>query len=128
MLCGPYQIYCKNCQRQSNAIIYNKLYNTSEILTIILKREKDVEFQFSFDLNINEYVKDKSCDTNYELYGVLAHFGSFGKGGNFIVYCKSPINKQWYLYNDSEVTQCENVMYEIDSNSYPCVLFYQRKK
>ena len=131
LLSGPNQIYCNTCHRQSNAISYNKLYNCPEVLTIILNRGKglefNVEFQFPLDLNINKYVIDKNCDTNYELIGVLTHLGPSGMSGHFIAYCKSPINGQWYCYNDAEVTQCQNVMYEINSNGIPYVLYYQRK-
>ena len=131
LLFGPNQIYCNNCHRQSNAISYNKLFNSPEVLTIILNRGKglqfDVEFQFPFDLNINKYVIDQTCDTNYELIGVLTHLGPSGMSGHFIAYCKSPVNGQWYCYNDAEVTQCQNVMHEINSNGIPYVLYYQRK-
>ena len=131
LLSGPNQIYCNSCHKQSNAISYNKLYNSPEVLTIILNRGKglqfDVEFQFPLNLNINKYVIDKNCDTNYELIGVLTHLGPSGMSGHFIAYCKSPVNKQWYCYNDAQVTQCQNVMYEINSNGIPYVLYYQRK-
>ena len=48
--------------------------------------------------------------------------------GHFIAYCKSPTDNNWYRYNDAEVTQCQkqNVMYEINSNGIPYVLYYQR--
>ena len=132
LLFGPNQIYCNNCHRQSNALSFNKLYNCPEVLTIILNRGKglefNVEFQFPFNLNINKYVIDKNCNTNYELIGVLTHLGPSGMSGHFIAYCKSPVDQNWYLYNDAEVTHCqkENVMYEINSNGIPYVLYYQR--
>ncbi len=124
------QIYCNICRRQSDAFSFNKLYNCPEVLTIILNRGKglefDVEFKFPFSINIDKYVIDKSCDTNYELIGVLTHLGPSGMSGHFIAYCKSPVNKKWYRYNDAQVTQCSDVENEIKTNGIPYVLYYQR--
>ena len=114
----------------SNRIAYSRLYNSPEVLTIILNRGKglqfDVEFIFPLDLNINKYVLDKNCDTNYELVGVVIPIGS-EMSEHFIAFCKSPVNKKWYRYNDAVVTQCNNVMHEINSNGIPYILYYQRK-
>ena len=130
LLSGPNQIYCNICHKQSDAISFNKLYNCPEVLTIILNRGKglqfNVEFQFPLNLNINNYIIDKNCETNYELIGVLTHLGPSGMSGHFIAYCKSPVDKNWYRYNDAEVTQCQNTLYEINSNGIPYVLFYQK--
>ena len=130
LLYGPNQIYCTSCHRMSNRIAYSRLYNSPEVLTIILNRGKglqfDVEFIFPLDLNINKYVLDKNCDTNYELIGVVIPIGS-EMSEHFIAFCKSPVNKKWYRYNDAVVTQCNNVMHEINSNGIPYILYYQRK-
>jgi len=127
---GPNQIFCNSCHKYSNAFSYNKLYNCPEVLTIILNRGKgiqfDVEFKFPMYINIEKYVIDKSCETNYELIGVLTHLGPSGMSGHFIAYCKSPADKQWYCYNDSQVSSCTDVESEINSRGIPYVLFYQR--
>ena len=78
-------------------------------------------------LNVDKYIIDKSCETNYELIGVLTHLGPSGMSGHFIAYCKSPVDKNWYCYNDAQVTECYNdVENKINSNGIPYVLFYQR--
>ena len=130
LLSGPNQIYCNSCNRQTDALSYNKLYNCPEILTIILNRGKglefDVEFKFPMNLNIKKYVIEKNCNTNYELIGVLTHMGPSGMSGHFIAYCKSPVDKKWYCYNDAEVTQCIDPINQINANGIPYVLYYQR--
>ena len=132
LLNGPNSIYCNNCHLQTNALSFNKLYNCPEVLTIILNRGKglefDVEFQFPMKLNISKYVLDKSCDTQYELIGVLTHLGPSGMSGHFIAYCKSPVNKKWYCYNDAQITKCIDPEIEIKSNGVPYVLYYQKTK
>ena len=133
MLEGANQIFCNNCRLNSNASSCNKLYTCPEVLTIILNRGKGLEFkvEFSFPLTISieKYVTDKTCDPNYELIGVLTHHGPSGMAGHFVAYCKSPINGQWYFYNDATVTQCSSdVEREMQSNGIPYILFYQRRK
>ena len=132
LLNGQNKIYCNNCGRNSDALSFNKIYNCPEVLTIILNRGKglefDVEFIFPMNLNIEKYVIDKNCDTKYELIGVITHLGPSGMSGHFIAYCKSPVDKKWYCYNDAQVTQCVNAEYEINSRGIPYVLFYQKFK
>ena len=127
---GQNQIFCNNCHRCSDALSYNKLYNCPEVLTIILNRGKGLQFDVKFKLpmfiNIEKYVIDKSCETNYELIGVLTHLGPSGMSGHFIAYCKSPVDNNWYCYNDSQVSECTDVGSEINSRGIPYVLFYQR--
>ena len=127
---GSNQIYCNHCFNNSDALSYNRLYNCPEVLTIILNRGKglefNVEFEFPYNINIEKYVIDKSCDTNYELIGVITHLGPSGMSGHFIAYCRSPSDKKWYCYNDSQVNPCVDAKTEINSNGIPYVLYYQR--
>ena len=72
---------------------------------------------------------DKSCYSNYELFGVLTHLGGNGMDGHFIAYCKSPVDHNWYFYNDAIVKKCdENVESDIHSKGIPYILFYQKRK
>ena len=134
MLEGSNQIFCNNCRLSSDATSCNKLYTCPEVLTIILNRGKGLEFEvmFSFplELSIEKYVTDKSSKPNYELIGVLTHYGPSGMAGHFVAYCKSPINGEWYFYNDADVTHKNkiNIENEMQSNGVPYILFYQRVK
>jgi len=131
MLDGANQIYCNSCRQNSNAISSKKLYTCPEVLTIILNLEKgsqfEVEFSFPMTISIEKYITDKTSDPNYELIGVVNHHGQSGMASHFVAYCKSPVNGQWYFYNDSTVTQCSSNV-EIYSNGIPNILFYQRRK
>ena len=129
-LFGANQIFCNSCHRSSDAVSYNRLYNCPEVLTIILNRGKglefDVEFKFPMYINIQKYVEEKNSNTNYELIGLITHLGESGMSGHFIAYCKSPVNNNWYCFNDSQVTKCVNPENEINSCGIPYVLFYQK--
>jgi len=129
---GNYQIYCNQCQRLADALSSNKLYNCPKVLTIILNRGKgiefDVEFQYPMKFNISKYIMIKTDETNYELIGVIAHLGESSMSDHFIAYCKSPVDKNWYFYNDAIVQKCENPEEEINSRGIPYVLFFQKIK
>ena len=46
--------------------------------------------------------------------------------GQYIAYCKNPINQQWYKYIEDLVNLINNnILDEINNSFFPCVLFYQ---
>ena len=133
MLNGPNQIYCNHCFQLSDATTGNKLFTSPEVLTIILNRGKGLEFDVNFEypliLDIDKYIMDKSQKNNkYELICVLTHLGPSGMSGHFIAFCKSPVDKQWYCYNDASVSQCGDPRYQNNNEieGLPYVLFYQK--
>ena len=130
LLNGENKIFCNNCHRMSDALSYNKLNTCPEVLTIILNRGKglefDVRFTFPLKLYIRKFVKYINCSASYELIGVITHLGQNNMGGHFIAYCKSPVDKKWYCYNDAFVNPIRDVEKEVNSKGIPYVLFYQR--
>ena len=46
----------------------------------------------------------------YKLVGVVAHIGSGGNYGHYISYVK--INKQWFMFNDDEISEVDDFMLE----------------
>ena len=131
-LFGDNQIFCESCKRNSDALSYDRLYNCPEVLTIILNRgeglEFDVQFKFPMHINLEKYVKDKNCHTNYELIGLIVHLGENEMTAHFIAYCKSPMDNNWYCYNDTKVDKCKDPENEINSHGTPYALFYQTFK
>ena len=133
LLNGQNQTYCNNCNQLSNATTGNKLFTSPEVLTIILNRGKGLEFDVNFEypliLDIDKYVMDKSQKNNkYELICVLTHLGPSGMSGHFIAFCKSPVDKKWYCYNDASVSLCGDPRYQNNNEieGLPYVLFYQK--
>ena len=134
-LSGSNQIYCNRCGIMTDAENINTIYNSPEVLTIILNRGKgiqfDVYFEYPLELNIDNFVLDKTCKNNhYELICVLTHLGPSGMSGHFVAFCKSPVDGKWYLYNDAQVNNVadprdrDNTLIE----GLPYVLYYQKKK
>ncbi len=58
----------------------------------------------------------------------FASFGPTGMSWHFIAFCKSPVDKNWYCYNDDSVSQCDEPRIqnnnEVEGLSY--ALFYQK--
>ena len=75
-------------------------------------------------INIDKYIIDKSCDTNYELIGVITYLGPINMSGYFIAFNKSSVDKEWYVYNDSQVKELSR--WE-ESSQYVYVLFYMKE-
>ena len=130
MLFGQNQIYCNSCNCLSNAVTANKIFTSPEVLTIILYRgEFNINFEYPLFLDIDKYIMDKSQKNNkYELICVLAHLGPSKISGNFIAFCKSPVDKQWYCYNDENVSECSEPRFQNNNENEvtPYVLFYQK--
>ena len=88
--------------------------------------------KFIFVLNIEKYVQDKKKgdNYNYELICILTHIGPSGMAGHFIAFCKSPIDNNWYCYNDAIVSKCIDPRNQSNKQieGIPYVLFYQKYK
>jgi hypothetical protein len=135
VLNGANRIYCNECKVNSDALSRNEMFTCPEVLTIILNRGKGLEFDVIFEyplfIDISKFVENKSSlgGSNYELICILAHLGPSGMSGHFIAFCKSPVDNNWYCYNDSFVSECDDPMIEMNNNeieNIPYVLFYQK--
>ena len=140
---GPNQMYCNSCRMNADFEMWNKIYKHPEVLIIILNRGKGIEFQVPFqyplNININKYINKDQNNENYknnenveyELISVITHIGDSSMSGHFIACCKSPVDQEWYCYNDAIVSECKNptnIFGTNNTNSIPYVLFYQNKK
>ena len=127
---GENSMYCNNCKQQLPASYQTILYTTPEILILVLNRGKGIEFkvklEFPEKLNLENYVKMKNTGYQFQLIGVVTHMGESGASGHFIAYCKSPIDKEWYRYNDDLVTTVTNFQKEIIDYAMPYILFYEK--
>ena len=125
-------MYCNNCHLQFPAVYKTILTTGPEILLIILNRGKGIQFdvkcEFVLQLNLYEYIEIKSTGFMYDLVGVVTHLGEGASSGHFIAYCKSPIDHNWYKYNDDIVSPVFNFVEEVINYAMPYILFYQKIK
>ena len=126
---GENSMYCNICKSQESALYQSYIVNSPEIIIIILNRGKGIEFnvklEFTEILDISNYTK---CNDNllYKLIGVVTHLGESGASGHFIAYCKSPIDDQWYNYNDDLCFPVTNFYQQVIDYAMPYILFYQK--
>ena len=81
--------------------------------------------------DLDEYLIKLNCNnqylgTRYELIGIIIHTGNSGMDGHFFTYCKSPVNRKWYWFNDAIVQRINDPIQEI--RGIPYLLFYQKIK
>ena len=126
---GDNSMYCNVCKSQESAFYQSYIVNTPEIIIIILNRGKGIEFnvklEFTEFLDIRKYAKYND-NLTYELIGVVTHLGESGASGHFIAYCKSPIDKKWYNYNDDLCFPVTNFKQQVIDYAMPYILFYQK--
>ena len=129
---GENSMYCNICQTQSPAVYKTILTTGPEILIIILNRGKGIQFkvkcEFVSQLNLYEYIEMKNTGFMYDLIGVVTHIGEDGPSGHFIAYCRSPIDNNWYQYNDDLVFPVKDFVNEVINYAMPYILFYQKIK
>ena len=129
---GENQNYCNICRQLFNSVYTSQIYISPNNLIIILNRGKDniynVKLDFTLQIDITEFVSLKTERTIYDLYGVITHIGKSGPNAHFVASCKSPIDGNWYRYNDALVSLITNIQSEVIDFGIPYILFYQKHK
>ena len=124
-------IICQGCNNSSKYSQITSIFSAPKILIISLNLSKEIQNQINFNLEeclyLSNYVENKINDCIYNLRELVA-FNLIN--GQYISYCKNPINQKWYKYDNDLVTLLNNdIVDEININSFfPCVLFYHNEK
>ena len=126
---GDNHIYCMGCKLETNANYWNFLYSSPIILTVILNRGKNnadfhERFLFPTELNLENYIEDKTTSNKFYLIGVICHVGESSMNGHFFAYCRSHFQSHWVKYNDAIVGECDEN--EIFMATTPYILFYHK--
>ena len=122
------KIFCNYCNKTSS-FCYKIFLNTiPAILIIIINSKKginiNIKFDFYEDLNLEKYVEFKSTGYTFKLFGIVE---KNSVENHYLAYVKSPIDNNWYKYNDDKVLNVNNFQKEILKSNNPCILFYQKK-
>ena len=119
-LTGKNANYCCNCNQLYDSIYNTKIYVSPNVLVLILNRGKgniyDVKLNFTEKIDITDYVIMKDNNNQkliYELYGVITNIRKSGPSAHFIASCKSPIDNNWYRFNDAIVSPITNIQKEV---------------
>ena len=101
--------YCNFCQKYSNGILSSKLIQIPKIILIALNRQEEKDFGiniiFEEILNLRKYIFYDSNPSKYEIIGVINSLNNFGEEKKYIAFCKSSVDKKWYLYDDNDVNE-----------------------
>jgi ubiquitin C-terminal hydrolase len=131
---GQNQNYCNICKQTYDSIYTSKIFLSPNVLVLILNRGKgniyDVQLDFAESIDITQFIVCDNANQNniYDLYGVITHFGKSGPNAHFIASCKSPVDNQWYRYNDSFVSIIKDVKKDVIELKTPYILFYEKRK
>ena len=102
---------CNFCNNYANGVLTTKLVLLPKILIVAFdrKEEKDFNVKVNFNefLDLRKFVFYDSKIYKYELIGVIKNINKFNEIKKYIAFCKSCANKNWYLYDDMNVTKAD---------------------
>ena len=132
-LTGKNSIFCNACKIFLPHTYASYLYSTPNILILVLKREKEktgskVKMEIYTEIDLTNYVQFKPNNEKikYDLIGVVTKYDN-NISFHFIATCKSPIDYNWYQYNDDLVISIKNLKTQVLDNAMPYILFYQKR-
>ena len=114
---------CKQCKMMTQCSFKNIIYLSPKILIFIFNQNiflYNARFIIEEVINISLFVEKKNF-INYNLIGIIYKLSQ----NNYRAFCKSPIDKQWYGYDDSKVQMMNNLQQIIMGHGIPYILFYQ---
>ena len=123
--------FCNLCNKTQTNKSINAIYDSPEILTIILDRGHGKTFKgtvdFDLEINIKNYIdrdnkKDRK-DILYKLICISTHSGDSSSAGHYTSYCLND-NGKYYYFSDTYVKEIKdlNDLY----NNEPYLLFYKK--
>ena len=115
---GENQIFCNNCQLMTNSSNSSKLLYTPKVLIINLIKGENKKLKFEEYLYIKNYVYYKQSYNYYQLNGIVTLINH----KNYVAFCKSFINGNWYQYNNQTVRGSS--FDEARTTGIPYYLFY----
>ena len=122
------QWICDECHQSVQPYQRTLWWKTSDIIILLLKRytrthKIDTHLTFSEILDLEGLsMNSDELSMIYELQGFCVHRGSLG-GGHYLAVCKNHIDKRWYEYNDTHVTE---VSPDTMKSYRPYIFFYRR--
>ena len=125
-------LFCGICHAYNEVYNHSKIYSSPNTFIFSLDRKNldqcflKIPFIITDRLNLSNLIENKDSPAKYQLSGVLSYFISENK---YISFCLSPVDKQWYVYNDEKVeqTNINNIitMHNYGSKFIPCLLIYK---
>ena len=124
-------LWCDSCSKDVSKQIISNIFSTSYILIFSLNRGNldninlfNKIFYIEEKIDLSNFIENKNIPMKYELFGIVS---SIIENNNFIYvsFCKSPVDNNWYLYNDDNVesSQLNDIINMHNNGKYiPCLL------
>ena len=123
--------YCYNCKNRVKNYKQSRIYSSPNVFIFLLDRGIDfdentfhIPFKVEDKINLRGFIIKENIPVQYELTGIV----SFNlQEQKYISYCQSPIDSNWYLYNDEKVNLVlyEDILKNKNGNDIPCILYYK---
>ena len=127
--------FCQKCGTYTQNQVLANIYSSPITFIFSLNRGNldqnllNINFIVEENIDISQFLENQKSYSKYSLCGIVSI--SRKENNKYVCFGKSPVDKQWYLYNDEIVTDT-NINYIIQSNNnqeyIPCILLYQYMK
>ena len=126
-----YNSYCYNCKIRTIKYKQTHIYSPPNVFIFLLDRGIDfdkntthIPFKVEEKIDLSNYIIKQNTPKKYRLTGIV----SFNlQEQKYVSYCQSPIDNNWYWYNDEKVNLvfCEDILNNKNDNDIPCILYYK---
>jgi ubiquitin C-terminal hydrolase len=126
------ELYCIKCGKYNKITYKSNILSSSYMIIFSLNRgELDknnlihIPFHLEDKIDLSFFI-EKESPKHYELTGIVSIVKEQNKY-KYVSFCRSPVDHQWYLYNDLiiEKPQLNDVINAHNNNKYiPCILAY----
>lgn len=86
----------------------------------------NIRFFIEEKINLRNFIENQSAPSLYQLKGIVSIDLNNSK---YVSFCMSPVDKNWYYYNDEEIQPLDLnqvLQFYNNKNSFiPCILIYE---
>ena len=130
LLTGDNQMFCGICKQRCDSLINSKIYLCPRVLIITLNRGKNNNFKLKLNfeeiIDITKFVSVKKGKVIYKLVSVITYYIEGDSNGQFLAFCRSPIDNHWYKYKDEDISEVKDIKKDIIDFAVPYILFYKK--
>ena len=125
-------LYCNVCHKYNQVLNKTIIYSSPNNFIFSLDRKNleqkmmQIPFIVSENLKLSSFIENTNSPIHYQLIGILSYYLNEKK---YISFCVSPVDKQWYVYNDEKVSSINiNTILNFHNSNIkliPCILVYK---
>ena len=120
------KILCDRCNNNLSSYYQTNIYTPPEILILIIVRAPNskIKLEFIEDMDLLNYItKGNEIGFMFKLTGVISEEEKIGQ---YVAFCRSEKENQWYRYDNDSVLKINNFKKQIVDAGMIHILFYQK--